>query len=318
MGGGTQTSTQNTSAEPWPAAQPALKQSIGAASNLASAGAFKPYMGNTVTPWANQTTRGNAGIENLVSKNTGPGTLSSQYQDIINRGGYNVEQSQSVDGIRRIANNANAPSFTQQNLSGIARGDMLDREDPNFERALAAASESAANQINLGASGAGRYGGAIHQGNVAREVGNYEAGQRVNQYNTERANQVNANQAIDSQRMAGMGMGLNANQSMFNAGQQGFSNIGQAYQQAKAPWQDLREVGGYGEDLATRLKNDEIRRFEAQQAAPRQNIEWLSAIGSGAGSLGGTSTATAQQPGQSPFATALGYGSGLASLLGGR
>ena len=187
---------------------------------------------------------------------------------------------------------------TRASPSPAARGDYLNREDPNFERALSAASESAANQINLGASGAGRYGGAVHQGNVAREIGNYEAGQRVGQYNLERDRQTQAAQGL------------------FNAGQQGFSNLGQAYSAMRDPYQDLINIGGYGEDLSTRLKNDEIRRFEAQQAAPRQNIEWLNAIASGAGSLGGTSTATAQQPGRSPFATALGYGTGLASILG--
>lgn len=282
MGGGTQTTSQNSTSEPWIEAQEPLKQGIGAASDLASAGAFDPYMGNTVTPWSTQTSRGNYGIEQFARNNEGTGPLGTQYQNIINNGGYNQQQT---DALRPI--------------QSVAAGDYLNREDPNFERALSASRESIANQINLGASGAGRYNGATHWGNVAREVGNYEAGQRVGQYNMERDRQSQAAQTL------------------FNAGQQGFSNLGQAYQQAKAPWQDLREVGGYGEDLATRLKNDEIRRFEAQQAAPRQNIEWLNAIASGAGSLGGTSTATAQQPGQSPFATALGYGTGLASLFGG-
>jgi hypothetical protein len=283
MGGGTQTSTSNTTSQPLAAAQPAIEQGLTGATNLASAGAFQPYMGSTVTPWSTQTNRGNYGIEQFARKNEGTGPLGAQYQDIINQGGYNEQQREAL-----------AP------MQAVARGDYLNRQDPNFERALSAASESAANQVNLAASGAGRYGGADHLANaLTKTVGDYEAGQRVNQYNTERDRQSQASQ------------------NLFNAGQQGFSNIGQAYQQAKAPWQDLREVGGYGEDLMTRLKNDEIRRFEAQQTAPRQNIEWLNAIASGAGSLGGTSTATAQQPGQSPFATALGYGTGLASLFGG-
>lgn len=282
MGGGTETTTQTSSNEPWPGAQPAIRQSVGAASNLASAGAFQPYMGNTVTPNAWQSDFGIAGLQKLGAKNEGTGPLGSQYQSVIDNGGYNPEQQAAIDP-----------------LMSVAGGQYLDRQDPNFERALGAASESAANQINLGASAAGRYGGAVHQGNVAREIGNYEAGQRVGQYNLERDRQ------------------MQASQNLFNAGQQGFSNLGQAYEGAQAPYRTMMEVGSYGEDLATRLKNDEIRRFEAQQAAPRQNIEWLNAIASGAGSLGGTSTATAQQPGRSPFATALGYGTGLASLFGG-
>jgi hypothetical protein len=282
MAGGTQTTSQNSTSEPWAAAQPALKQSIGGAQNLASAGAFQPNTMSMVTPYANQTNFGLQGLEGVAMDNrVGRGT-ENQYREIIGNQGYNQQQQAAL-----------------QPMQAVARGDYLNRTDPNFERALGAASESAANQINLGASGAGRYGGAIHQGNVAREIGNYEAGQRVNQYNTERGNQMAAASGL------------------FNAGQQGFSNLGSAYQGMMTPYKDLINVGSYGEDLNARMLNDQARIFEAQQAAPRQNVEWLNAIASGAGSLGGSSTATAERPGQSPFATALGYGTGLASLFGG-
>ena len=341
-----------------------------------------------------------------------------------------------------IGQQALGPPMSEQNLSKIASGGMLNRQDPNFERALAAASESAANQINLGASGAGRYGSAIHQGNVAREIGNYEAGQRVGQYNNERGYQVQANQLIDQQRLAGLGLSLNAansatgidqanqglrfqgagaqanlysnnlnqslnaanaasgieqgnqamraqgatnlanqyssnlNQSLgalnsasgldqanrqmqlqgiggqgstyanslgqalgaagqsagiqsdnyarqiaalqqqFNAGQQGVNNLGTAYEGMKAPASDMMGVGSMYEDLAGRLKNDQLRIFQEQQNAPWNQLGRLNAIATGAGSMGGTSTGTAQVPGQSPFATGLGYASTGLGLLG--
>jgi hypothetical protein len=310
-------------------------------------------------------------------------------------------------GQRNIASAARMPSMSEQNLNDIASGGMLDREDPNFERALAAAQSRAANEINMGASSSGRYGSGVHQGNVARELGDMEATQRVNQYMRERANQVQANQLIDQQRQAGLGLSLNAansasgidqanqglrfqganaaanqyssglNQSLgalnsasgleqgnrqmqmqgiggmgstyansigqalgaagqsagiqsgnndrqmaalmqqFNAGQQGIGNIGTAYEGLKAPRNDLMGIGSMYEDLGGRLKNDELRIFQEQQNAPWNQIGRLNAIAAGAGSMGGTSTGTAQVPGQSPFATGLGYASTGLGLLGG-
>lgn len=269
-----------------------------------------------------------------------------------------------------IGQSAMGPSYSEQNLSGIARGDMLNRTDPNFERALSSASDAAANQINMGASSAGRYGSAVHQGNVAREIGDLQAGARVSQYNQERANQFNANQALDAQRMAGLGMGLNAansasgidqaNQQMrmagiqglggtyansigqalgaagqsagiqqnnnaqqlsalqqlFNAGQAGIGNLGGAYSGMMQPTQDLMGIGSMYEDLAGRQLNDQLRIFDAQQNAPWEQLGRLNAIAAGAGQMGGTSTGTAQTPGQSPFATGLGYASSGLGILG--
>jgi len=348
-----QTTTQNTSSEPWAAAQPAMKTALGGAQSLYDSGiGGAQYGGSTVTPFSQQSTRAMGNIEDMANANSLGGQGISKYYDYATRtGGYNAQQMASLGGLSNFANGggnvstgridqigqqATGPSYSERNLSNIASGGMLNRQDPNFERALSAASESAANQINLGASGAGRYGSTVHQGNVAREIGNYEAGQRVNQYNTERQNQMAANQMMDSQRMQGLGLGLGAAgqsaglqsdnysrqmaalQNQFNAGQQGFNNLGAAYEGMKAPQQDLLNVGSMYEDLASRLKNDEIRMFEASQNAPWEQLLRLNAVASGAGAMGGTTAGQAQAPGQSPLATGLGYATGLASLFGGR
>ena len=378
-----------------------------------------------------------------------------------------------------VANSARSTSMSEKNLADIANGGLLNREDPYFERALTAAQNRVANEINMGASAGGRYGSGVHQGNIARELGDMEASQRVNQYMNERANQVQANSLIDQQRQAGLGLSLNAansasgidqanqglrfqganaqanlygagldrslnalnsassidqsnqsmraagasnlanqysnnlnqslnalnsassidqsNQSMraagasnlanqysnnlnqslnalnsatgidqsnqnlrmqgiagqgathansvgqalgaagqqasvqsdnysrqiaalqqiFNGQQQGFNNMGSAYEGMKAPAQDMMGVGSMYEDLAGRLKNDELRIFQEQQNSPWNQLGRLNGIAGGMGSMGGTSTGTAQTPGQSPFATGLGYASTGMGLLGG-
>lgn len=319
MGGGskTNTTTQSTNSEPWSAAQPALKTGLEDAQNLYKSGVgSQAYTGSTVIPFANQTTQGMGSIQNTANQNMGGQGLSGQYQGVINSGGFNAPQQSAMGGLQQIGQAAGMPSYSEQNLSGIAQGDMLNRADPNFERALGAASDAAAHQVNLGASSGGRYGSGIHQGNVARTVGDLQANARVGQYNTERQNQMAANSQLDSSMFNRAGIAMGANQNLFNAGQQGMGNLGTAYEGMKAPASDMMGIGSMYEDLAGRLKNDELRILQEQQNAPWNQLGRLNAVASGAGSMGGTSTGTAQTPGQSPFATGLGYASTGMGLLG--
>jgi hypothetical protein len=349
-GSSKQTTTQASSSEPWAAAQPALKTGLGDAQNLYKSGVgSQAYTGSTVIPFAQQTARGMYGIEQSARHNEGTGPLGRQYQNIIDNGGFNAQQGSAITGMNyfttgardvssdrtnQIGQMATGPSYSEQNLMGIARGDMLNREDPNFERILGRTRDNTQNAVSMGASAAGRYGSGIHQGNVAREVGDVEANARLGQYNQERANQMSANQMVDGQRMQGLGLGLNAAgqaagiqsdnyarrmaalQQEFNAGQQGFNNLSTAYDAMNAPARDMMGIGSMYEDLAGRLKNDELRIFQEQQNSPWNQLGRLNSVATGAGSMGGTSNSTAQVPGQSPFATGLGFASTGMGLLG--
>lgn len=102
------------------------------------------------------------------------------------------------------------PSYSEQNLSSIARGDLLDREDPNLERLLERASQKASDQVALQAGSMGRFGGGVHQGTVAREVGDMQAQARLEQYQRERDAQVQANSMMDQYRLADDATRLNA------------------------------------------------------------------------------------------------------------
>jgi hypothetical protein len=100
------------------------------------------------------------------------------------------------------------------------------------------------------------------------------------------------------------GQGINS--ALFNAGQAGLGNMQNAYSLAQAPYQTQMQVGGMYEDLASRLKNDELRIFNDTQNKDWNQIARLNAIASGAGQLGGTQISS--QPGQNPFLSALGLG----------
>lgn len=175
------------------------------------------------------------------------------------------------------------------NTRSVANGTFDINSDPGFQQVV----DLARNSVNAGASGAGRYGSGVHQQTLGNTIGDLGA----RQY-----------QAFQQRKDA-------ANSNLFNMGQQGFGNLGAAYQGMQAPAQTMFQVGAMNEDLATREMNDKLRIFNETQSKPWENLSRLNAIASGAGQLG--SSQTTSQPGQNPFLTALGYGATGAGLLGG-
>jgi len=279
MGGGDSKQTTTTNSAPWPGAQPALNTALSGAQKLYDKGVgAQVYSGSTVVPWADETTDAMGGIEQMSRSNLSGRGLSGQYQNVINNGGFNSSQLDALKNTRNLANSTYSVS-------------------PELQAVLDQTGAQVANQVNLGASAAGRYGGGLHQGAVAKNVGEI------------------TNNAVLSDYQNFQGRRDAANNSLFGMGQQGFGNLGTAYTGMQAPAQDLMTVGSMEEDLKTRNMNDKLRIFSEQQNLPWENVSRLNAIASGAGSLGGTTRQT--QPGQNPFLTALGYGATGAGLLGG-
>lgn len=277
MAGSSKTTTTSSS-EPWSGSQDALKTGLAGAQNLYNAGiGGQVYTGSTVVPWSSQTLQGANNIQNNATANSGGAGLSGQYQNIINSGGYNSAQKTALGNTQALANSAYSIS-------------------PELQKVLDAQSAQAADQVNASVSGAGRYGSAVHQGNLASTIGDL------------------TNRTIYNDMSNWQGRRDAANNSLFSMGQQGISNLGTAYTGMNAPNQDLMTVGGLYEDLATRQKNDELRIFNEAQNKPWEQISRLNAIASGAGQMGGTKTQTS--PGQNPFLTALGYGTSGLGLLG--
>lgn len=279
MGGDKQQTTQATS-EPWKVAQPALKTAVTGAEKLYKQGVGGDiYTGSTVTPWDQQTKKGMGFIQSGANANLAGKGLSGEYQDVINSGGYNEAQLAALNNTRDTAN---------------SNFDI--NSNPAFMQVLQQSQDAARNGVNASASGAGRYGSGIHQqtlGNTLGDLTNRALGQEYNNWQNRR----------DA-----------ANSNLFNMGQQGFGNLGAAYQGMQAPANDLMKIGSMNEDLATRKMNDKLRIFNDKQNKPWDQLGRLNAIASGAGQMGGTQTQS--QPGQNPFLTALGYGAGAGGLLG--
>jgi hypothetical protein len=280
MSGGNSTTTTSSN-QPYKAAEPLLKQGMGDALNLyKNGGLVKPNTMSTVVPYAQQTTQAMGDLQNLAGANSGSNGLSGQYQNIINNGGYNQQQMDALNGIQQTANSTY---------------DM--NANPGFANVLKQAQDAASGAANDLAGSMGRYGSGTHQGVLEKSVGDVTGNLVANDYN-------NWLQRHD-----------NAQQQLFNAGQQGQANLGQAYQGAMAPSNTLMQVGQMNEDLYGRTLNDQLRIANERQNAPLANIQALLAAANGAGNYG-SQTQTAQGP-SNLLSNTLGGILGGGSLLGG-
>lgn len=272
-GGGSSKTTTTTNSAPWSGAQGTLGKAMNEANSLYNRGiGAGVYTGSTVVPWDAKTVQGMNAITDNANANIGGRGLSGELQGVIDNGGYNPAQLEALNNTRAVANS----TF---NIN----------EDPGFQQVV----DLARNNVNAGASGAGRYGSGVHQQTLANTIGDLGA----RQY-----------QSFLARKDA-------ANSNLFNIGSTGFGQLGTAYSGLSAPAQDLMKVGSMQEDLATRQLNDKLRIFNEQQSRPWENLSRLNAIASGAGSLGSTQTTSA--PGQNPWLTTAGYGLTGLGLLGG-
>jgi hypothetical protein len=289
MGGSSKETTQATN-EPWSAAQPLLKQGIKDAGNVYKQGdAWSPYTGSTVVPYANQTMSGMNAIQGNAQDAMSSGAMRkplSFFGSMFDNGGLSADQRGVADQWRNTASGAE-----------------LLNTSPEFNDVLQRSLNDASTGVNLGISGAGRYGSGMHTDVLANTLGGISSNARLGEYGRQLGRMDTARNSL-----AGMGQQGIANQ--FGAAQ----GMPGAWETGQMPATDLMKVGGMYEDLAGRTMQDQMRIFEERQNAKTAPIEWLSAIGTGAGSLGGTSRQIS--PGTNPFVQALGIGLGTNSLLG--
>ena len=275
-GSGTQQQTTTTSNQPYPAAKPLYDYAMGQSLDLAKSGnLFAPNTTSTVVPYSQQTTQGMNALQNTANANLGGQGLSGQAQDILGAGGYNPAQQESMQYLSGAGTNPFDLSGNQA-YQGY-KNNQLDQIQ---------------NRVNAGASAYGRVGSGDNTGRLVRELSN-------------------AGNQMDLQQMGRLD---SLNSQRFNAGQQGISNLGAAYDLQNQPVTDLMNVGSMNEDLYGRNLNDQLRIQQETQNQPMNTLQWLNSMAGGTGSLG-TQTSTAQVPGQNPFLSALGYGAtGLGAL----
>jgi hypothetical protein len=281
MSGDSNKTTTTASNTPYKAAQPLLDKGMGdALKAYNNGGLVKPNTMSTVVPFAQQTQQGMSSLGNLATANSNGQGLSGQYQDIINNGGYNADQQSAVNNIKQTANSSY---------------DM--NANPGFANVLKQAQDAATGSVNGLAGGMGRYDSGTHQGVLGKTVGDVTGNMVSSDFNN------------------WLGRRDSAQQQLFNAGQQGQTNLGAAYTGAQAPANTNMQLGAMNEDLYGRTLNDQLRIANDRNNAPLANIQALLAAANGAGSYG-TQTSTAQGP-NNTFSNIAGGILGGGSLLGG-
>lgn len=254
-------------------------------------GAAQPYLTQNLAAAANvaptQVYSGPRVASQSSQTQGGLGALSGLAND--NMGGQGL--SGQLQGVINSGGFNSSQMDALNNTRQVANSQFDLNSDPGWAQVRDATIEG----VNLGAAGMGRTGSGTNQTLLASNLA--DAGAR--QYNN-----------FLSRRDA-------ANSNLFGMGQQGFGNLNAAYTGMQAPAQTLLDVGGQQDAYQQSLINSGIDLFDERNRAARDDIAWKQGIFSGAGSLGGTSTSKATQPGQSGLMTGLGYGLSGLGLLGG-
>lgn len=253
------------------------------------------------------------------------------FQNLLNSGGLTADQKLAMDNYRKTATSEFDPN-----------------SNPGFQKVLSSALDAAGDSVNLSAAAAGRYGSGSHQSVLGKTTGDLANNMMTAEYRDYQNRRDAANNSLFAGGQQGVGnmtgayntmlgaagnllnMGqvgidnidrqfgnlLNANGQLFNAGQAGIGNMRDAYGIAQMPYQTQMQVGGMYEDLATRLKNDELRIFDAKNNTPWDQIGRLLNVGNLGGQFS-TSKTTASGGGQNPFLQGAGGLGALLSLFSG-
>jgi hypothetical protein len=102
------------------------------------------------------------------------------------------------------------PSSAEQNLSDTAGGLRIGQNNEHMMAALDMAAEKAGHAVGSAMSGAGRYGSGVHQGTLAREVGDIYSRGLMQSTENDLQRQMAATGAIDQARQGYGGMQLSA------------------------------------------------------------------------------------------------------------
>ena len=341
MGGGG-TTTQTQSSEPWKAVQPQLKDIAGQAQNLYKSGTgFDVYQGDRVAPQSAGTQFGiQQGLQTAMNGSPLAGQAVSSTSNILGNNGLSRQQ-QGASGILGAIgsgyfNNDTSKydQFTQPGnaynlLNKTAQGDFLN-SNPYLDKNINDTANDVGARTNALFAASGRYGSGAHAVNLTNTLGTLENNARLSNYQTERQNQLGAQNSLgglEGQQLGALNNQFGANnQNIANMvsgatgaaqiGQQGISNQQSSISQLPtidtARYTDAMKSFGFGaaqDQYSQSQIQAAMDKFQQTQQAPFAALSAYQGYIDPLAKLGGSATSTSQQPGASP----LGY---LPLLLG--
>lgn len=252
-GGGSQSTNTVQKADPWSGAVPYLKGGLSDLSKWYSSDAGRsPYPGSTVVPFSPFT-----------------------------------EQALGATANRAMTGSP-VTDAAKTNITSTLNGDFL---DPASNPWLSKTYDLAAGKVQAGLDSefnkAGGFGGSLHEGAAADQMGDLATKIYGGNYANERSNEMSAN--LFAPQLA--------NQDYFDMGQ--LANVGSAY-----------------EGQAQNYLNDSMNRYNFAQNEPLDRLQKFFGIVNPTGGQGGTSTATQTTPTNSnDSSTAIGALAALASVM---
>lgn len=263
MPGSKKTETTQATKDPWAPAQPLLNDILGQARSLGG------DVSNFTPTYSDATRQGVQGVADVA--NAGLASQGANQHLATGTG-------QSYDaGLAQLMQTANG------GMLGGGGG------NPYLDQVLSTARQRAADAVNAQFSGAGRYGSGAHTAVLGDRLGALEMEARMNNYNTERQNQLGAANTLHS---AGL------NQGQF-AGALDNANLQQQ--------QLLLQSGGLQDQMDAAVRQ-----------APLQATQWQAGLGVPIAGLGGQTngTTTTTTPANIPGMIAGGAMAGLGLATG--
>lgn len=260
MSGSKQTTTTDAKKDPWAPATPVLSDVLGKAKTYGNdPSMFAPSVSGATSQ----------GIQKMQDMGTTPMFQTPYWQTI-------AQQDQAAG---RTGNDT---------LTATANGSML-ASNPYLDSVLKTSNQKIADQVNSAFSGAGRYGSNAHMYGLANAVAQNDQAARMNEYNTERGNQLNA-------------AGILAGQ-----GQQAGAAAGNVDAATAQQNQYLLNSGALQDQIA-----------QATKQAPLSATQWESGLGVPIAGLGGTqnSTSTTSTPANIGGMIGGGLMAGLGAMTG--
>jgi hypothetical protein len=150
----------------------------------------------------------------------------------------NVAYNQIVGGLRdkRLSTRAdeiyNTGSASESNLQDAAQGKYLTGANPYLDDLISRSQRDAANQVASRFAASGRYGSGNFAAATADATGRIATEARLQDYEQERARQMQANQQIDAAKMARLGLSANYIQA-FNQNRQALAQMAPGIDQAR-------------------------------------------------------------------------------------
>lgn len=288
MGGGSQTQTSFTKTDPWGPAQPALNQALQGAMdayNTTYQGPQIAAMDPLVTQGQQQVVdNANAGNSSALANQIG-----SNFTNLAGNNGLSQAQSGAQTGITDALGSFNANQNKAMGyIDPYASGAMRDN-NPYLNSSISNAMQDASGAINRQFSASGRYGSGAQTDALASRLGSIATDARMNAYNQDTQNQLNAIGQLGNLNSNSLSGNLQGQGAVAGIGQQGVSNLG-AILGSSGALNELRNLdasslmGVGGQKMAYNQS-----QIDAANSAPWARAGNLAQIAGGIGGLGGTS-----------------------------